>query len=156
VWLVAALTLVIGLAALGTAYAAGSSGGAGQNRGTGSTGPLNVGSTTQGMPPTAQVLYAVVNADGTLARGFPKGKVTSSLSSSCSVTGTCYEVDFNTSSTIANCAFTGTAGVTSSVGTTTGYITVAGSNANTHGVFVVTFDGAGSQSGRPFHLVVTC
>src|SRR4051794_33703193 len=59
---------VLGAVAVGAAYAAS----AGSNDPAPGATPKLVAASPAGMPPTAQVWYAVVNADGTLARGFPQ------------------------------------------------------------------------------------
>lgn len=78
----------------------------------------------------ATTRYAVVAANGTLARG-SAGTTTAFLS-----TGT-YEVIFNTN--VANCAYQATVGATAT-GSAEGWATVASRGENVNGVFVATFD----------------
>ena len=93
--------------------------------------------------------FAVVNANGTLARG--KGVV-----STRRLDAGDYEVIFRNS--IAGCAFTASIGNTGFVGTATpGEITVQGRFNTNNGVFVNTMASSGSpDQDRPFHVVVTC
>jgi hypothetical protein len=95
------------------------------------------------------VLYAVVEADGTLARS--SGGVTSSQES----TGD-YVVDFHRN--ISSCAYIGTIGLSGAVGTSaSGEITVVGAFAVApNGVFVSTQDSTGAEADLAFHLVVVC
>jgi hypothetical protein len=94
-------------------------------------------------------LWAVVNADGTLARG--RGATSSD---SLGVDGQ-YEVVFNRS--VAACAYVATLGdATASTGAE-GVVTVAPRDGNANAVFVQTFDVlTGVEADLPFHLVVVC
>jgi hypothetical protein len=113
--------------------------------------PKAVSGTPAGMPITAQVLYEVVNSDGTKARGFPVTTAATHLS-----TGT-YQVDFGPPRNITGCAFVGSIGLSGSSGTSPpGFITVVGRAGDISGVFVQTFDSAGTLTDLGFHLVVTC
>jgi hypothetical protein len=104
--------------------------------------------TNAGMPPTAQALYAVVNSTGTLARGF------GATGAHQLGTGT-YEVDFYEN--VANCAFLGTIGLTgSSLSSPPGEITVVGRSGNANGIFVQTFNSAGTLTNLSYHLGVLC
>src|SRR3954452_10125430 len=80
---------VLGAVAVGAAYAAS----AGSNDPAPGATPKLVAASPAGMPPTAQVWYAVVNADGTLARGFPQNAPANWIGSSKFATGT-YQVKF--------------------------------------------------------------
>ena len=111
--------------------------------------PQNVKGTTGGMPPTSQVMYAVVNADGTKAHGFPKNDVTSTNLG----TGT-YEVDFPQD--ITTCAYQATIGNASSGTAPNGFIQVDARAGQIKGVFVETTDTTGTLANRPFHLTVSC
>jgi len=92
--------------------------------------------------------YAVVGADGTLARG---SKVVSSTHIS---TGS-YEVVFNHK--VNKCAFTAAIGTTGAGSILApGEITVAGRAGNTSGVFVHTMDRTGTAADSSFHLAVAC
>lgn len=99
-----------------------------------------------GMPSTARVLFAVVNADGGLVRGL--GATTANRLS----TGM-YQVVFDQDVTGASCV--GTVGLPGSTGLApAGQIAVAGRTGIPNAVFVTTFDSAGSSADRPFHLAV--
>jgi hypothetical protein len=117
--------------------------GAGENVGTARTGPA-------ASPDVAKKdRSAVINADGTIARG--KGVV--------SVTHTAgagsYIVFFNKD--VTNCVFTATIGLSGSSGTSArGFITTVGAAAGADGVFVTTDDTAGNPAERGFHLYVGC
>ena len=105
------------------------------------------------MPPTAQVMFAEVNADGSEALAFPKG---TGYTSSTLETGE-YEVDFNTR-VLTTCAYVATVGpaASSGGGSASGYATVAPRSGNSHAVYVETFSTTGALANEPFHLVVTC
>ena len=94
-------------------------------------------------------LWAVVNADGTLARG--RGAVSSA---SLGVDGQ-YGVVFNRD--VSSCAFAATLGdATSSTGAE-GVVTVAPRDGDVNAVFVQTFDVLTSvEADLPFHLAVFC
>jgi hypothetical protein len=93
--------------------------------------------------------YAVVNADGTMARKLNAKSVTHSAGSSS------YVVHFN--SNVRGCAYTGNVGLSGSSGTSgPGFITVVAAASDVKGVYISTFDGSGAGTERPFHLVVTC
>jgi hypothetical protein len=105
-----------------------------------------VPATAVGMPPTAQAFFAVVNADGTLARGFQASSA-SKLS-----TGT-YQVIF--AHDITGSAYIGTLGLSGSIGgSPSGQIAVVGRFGTPNGVFVQTFDAAGNAADRGFHLAI--
>jgi hypothetical protein len=94
-------------------------------------------------------LWAVVNVDGTLARG--RGATSSD---SLGVDGQ-YEVAFNRN--VSNCAYVATLGdATASTGAE-GVVTVAPRDGNANAVFVQTFDVlTGTETNLPFHLVALC
>ena len=95
-------------------------------------------------------LWAVINADGTMARS--DGGI-SSKKTDC-VTG-CYEVIF--ARNVRGCAYIGTVGGSGSVGTVpTGTINVIGRVSNVNGVFVDTHSLTGAFADRSFHLFVNC
>jgi hypothetical protein len=105
-----------------------------------------VPATVAGMPPTAQTFFAVVNANGTLARGFQ------AVSSTRLATGQ-YQVLF--SHNITGSAYVGTIGLSTSIGVSpSGEIAVVGRFGSANGVFVQTFDSAGRAADRGFHLEV--
>jgi hypothetical protein len=149
-WLVAAVA-VIALGAFGTAYAAtsGSSKTSGINDPPpGAPTPSKVTGTSAGMPPTAQVWYAVVNADGTTARGYPPSTTSNHLGNGA------YEVLFK--APVDGCAYTATIGNAGAGTTSDGFIQVDARGGNANGVFVLTTDTANNVVDRPFHLQVTC
>jgi len=91
-------------------------------------------------------MWAVVNADGSVARG---SRVTGHVFFGAGL----YEVDFDRDVTACN--------LVADVGSTTagaaaGYATVAGRDGVPNGVFVETFNPAGALAALPFHLSVTC
>jgi hypothetical protein len=105
-----------------------------------------VPATVAGMPPTAQAFFAVVNSNGTLARGFQ------AVSATRLVTGA-YQVLF--SHDITGSAYVGTIGLTGTSGSSpSGEIAVVGRAGAPNGVFVQTFDSAGNAADRSFHLAV--
>lgn len=92
---------------------------------------------------------AVINADGSIARG--KGIVSVTHSAGAGS----YIVFFNKN--VTACNFQGTIGLSGSSGTSArGFITVVGAAAGDTGVFVTTDDVAGSPAERGFHLYVGC
>jgi len=94
-------------------------------------------------------LWAVVNANGTLARGRGATSV-----ASLGVDGQ-YEVVFNRN--VSSCAYAATLGdATASTGAV-GVVTVAPREAKANAVFVQTFDVlTGTEADLPFHLAVFC
>jgi len=92
--------------------------------------------------------FAVVNADGTLARG------RNAVSAARLGTGQ-YEVVFRKD--VRKCAYVGTIGLSGSVGSSApGEITVVGRFGNDRGVFVTTHSSAGAFGDLGFHLAVHC
>lgn len=121
---------------------AGPAGPAGERGSVGPAGPAG----PAGAPATK--LFAVVNANGTLARG--SGAPTATRGG----TGV-YAVRFNQN--VRNCAYTATIGLSDAAGASApGEITVVGENASENGVFLITHDSAGAASDRGFHLAVFC
>ena len=97
---------------------------------------------------TAHALYAVVNPDGTLARGF--GAV-----SSTSLGLGNYTVRFNED--VSGCAFDVTRGSAGAAGVpATGEESVAGEAASANGVLVHLADGAGNPATAGFHVIAVC
>jgi len=91
--------------------------------------------------------FAVVNADGSLARG-------TAVSSSAAGTGS-YDVIFAKS--VKRCVYAATIGDSDSVTVApAGFATVAGMAGDDMGVYVATFDSSGTQSSLGFHLIVRC
>jgi len=92
--------------------------------------------------------FAVVDASG----GFVRGK--SVVSVTHLNTGT-YDIRFNRP--IGKCAWTATLGEPSfgsSVGP--GQVTLAGRAGTKNGIFLQTFDGTGTATDEPFHLLISC
>jgi hypothetical protein len=111
-----------------------------------SAGAEFVPATGAGMPPTAQTFFAVVNANGTLARGF------GAISSAKLGTGL-YQVVF--SHDVTGSAYVGTTGLTGNVGVApSGEIAVVGRSGIPNGVFVETFASNGAAADRSFHIAV--
>ena len=96
----------------------------------------------------SQVQFAVVAADGTKARSYPRN-VTSLRDS----TGT-YNVLFPRD--VKPCSFTATLGTTSDGTAADGTATTARLSGQKKGVWVQTFNTAGNLVDRSFHLVVSC
>jgi hypothetical protein len=98
------------------------------------------------MPPTSQTFFAVVNPDGSLARGFQ------AVSSQRFATGR-YEVIFTHD--LTGSAFIATLGGSGSVGVPpSGEIAVIGRAGTPNGVFLATTDSVGMSADRGFHLAV--
>ncbi|MBF9127750.1 hypothetical protein I0C86_01870 [Plantactinospora sp. S1510] len=108
---------------------------------------LAVPATAAGLPATAQGHFAVVNTNGTLARGF--GAV-----SSVRLAVGQYQVVFIQD--VTRSAFTATIGLPGSVGgSPPGEIAVVGRAGVPNGVFVQTWNSAGTPADRSFHLHVS-
>lgn len=106
-----------------------------------------VPATFAGMPPTAQTFYAVVRADGTLARGFQ------AVSATRLGTGI-YQVLF--AHDITGSAYLGTIGLDTSSGISpSGQMAVVGRAGAPNGVWVQTYDAVGNAADRGFHMAVT-
>jgi hypothetical protein len=96
----------------------------------------------------ACTLFAVLNPDGSRARGF------GAVSSQRFAVGQ-YEVVFNRD--VTGCAYIATIGLSGSSGASpSGEITVVGRFGNANGVFLTTHDSAGNFADRGFHLAVHC
>ncbi|MGH3426674.1 MAG: hypothetical protein ACRDQZ_03765 [Mycobacteriales bacterium] len=99
---------------------------------------------------SAQTLFAVVRADGTLVRGY--GVVSSSL---VATTPGVYKVIFKRG--VAKCAFSATLGAPGSTGgPPIGEVGVVGLFGHKAGVFVRTIDSSGTTMAAGFHLIVAC
>ena len=98
--------------------------------------------------PHAEARYAVVNANGTLARG-----TSGTSSASTGLTGN-YEVLFDRD--VRSCAYTATIGAPTTAIANPGAITVAQRGGKPNGVFLTVKDVDGARQAQPFHLVVTC
>jgi hypothetical protein len=96
----------------------------------------------------SQVLFAVVNSNGTLARG--NGAV-----SSTGFGGGAYEVVFNRN--VTACSYKATLGLSTFSGSSPqGEIGVVGRAGVPAGVFIATRDDTGNLADRGFHLAVAC
>jgi len=94
-------------------------------------------------------LWAVVNSDGTLARGSDVNYTENDSGAGQ------YGVVFN--QTVVSCVYVATLGLTGSTGQAPpGFITVTGLNAVPDGVYVATFNATGVQTSESFHLGVFC
>lgn len=140
--IVAGVVAVVAVAGLGAVTAPAAFSAGGDNLGTPVAGPA-------ADPDVAKKdRWAVINADGTFARG--KGVISASNLS----TGN-YEVIFN--KPVAACLFSATIGLSGSSGTELpGFITTVGRVTDPNGVFITTDDTAGASSNRGFHLYVGC
>jgi hypothetical protein len=107
-----------------------------------------VPATAVGLPPTAQTFFAVVNPDGSLARGFQAV----SSQKLFGITGF-YEVIF--SHDLTGSAFVASIGDSgSTVVPPGGEVSVVGRLGTPNGVFIATRDSAGNFADRGFHLAV--
>ncbi|WP_329107853.1 hypothetical protein OG792_05240 [Micromonospora sp. NBC_01699] len=106
-----------------------------------------VPSTTAGLPPTAQTLFAVVNGgNGAVVRGY-------GVLSAARLSVGMYQVIFNHD--LTGSAYLGTIGLTGSDGQSPpGEIAVVGRTGVVNGVFVQTFSSTGVLADRSFHLAV--
>ena len=96
------------------------------------------------------VLWAVVNPDGTLARG--RGALAASRADA--PTGA-YEVLFDRN--VRRCSYTATIGLSGASGVSPpGEITVVGRSGAPNGVFITTHDSTGALADRGFHLTANC
>ena len=102
-----------------------------------------------GQPATVKSLWAVVDADGTLARGVGAVAVTHTAGSGS------YVVQFNQN--VRACSYNSTIGLSGFSGTSArGFTTVVGAAADVNSVFVTTNDTAAATAERGFHLQVEC
>lgn len=101
--------------------------------------------TSVGLPASARVLFAVVDANGTLVRGLGVTSVTR-------LAAGMYQVAFDQDITAAG--YLGTVGIAAGSGLAPqGAITVAPRSGIPNAVFVETY-GGGAHLDRPFHLAV--
>jgi hypothetical protein len=93
-------------------------------------------------------MYAVVNPNGTLARGFR-------AVGSNRISAGSYEVEFNRD--VRRCAYVATIGLSGDVGVSpSGELTVVAANGDPSKVFVATSSSSGGRADRGFHLAVHC
>ncbi len=96
-------------------------------------------------------LYAVVNSDGTIARGDGNNNAGSPGKLG---TGT-YDIRFFRNITM--CGYVATVGLSGTSGSSApGMVTVVGRAGTTNGLFIQTFDASGAVSDRGFHVFVNC
>lgn len=93
------------------------------------------------------VMWAVVKANGTLARG------TRGASAKPITTGT-YQVDFGVD--IRHCSYVGNVGDPGTASSALGFVTTATRVKNAHAVFVQTWNTGFKAASQPFQLVVVC
>ncbi len=105
-----------------------------------------VPATSVGMPPTAQVFWAVVNSNGTLARGFGVVSATRLAVGQYQIV---FSHDVTRSAFVASQGFTGSVGVPLD-----GTAVVVGRAGLATGVFLATYNQAGAPADRAFHLAV--
>src|SRR5262249_1944431 len=98
-------------------------------------------------------LFAVINANGTIAR---TGGANAATTAKLPAEGAgAYKVGFNRN--VRGCAYVATIGGNVNVGTTAqGQIETEGRFDNPNGVFVQTANSAGVQTASPFTLFVDC
>ena len=93
-------------------------------------------------------LFAVVNSDGSLARGV-------GVSGTAKVVTGRYTVTFNRNMTgctaVGSVGFTGTSGVPPA-----GFVGVVGSGGNANAWFIATYDATGANVDEAFHLIAVC
>jgi hypothetical protein len=136
----------------GAAGPKGDTGAAGPKGDTGAAGPKGDpgAAGAKGDPGTAganaTALWAVVAGDGTLARG-------SHVTSTQSFTSGAYAVIFDRD--VSGCAFiAGRGGIANE--DSFGQVSATKYTSNANGVYVMTYDSAGSGQSGPFHLAVFC
>jgi hypothetical protein len=112
----------------------------------GAAGPAGPSGATGPTGPPATALWAVVATNGSAVRS-------SHLTSSEKVAAGQYVIIFDRD--VKACAFLGTLGGTAAE-SVTGQISVTKRSINANGVFVRTYDSAGTASDKSFHLVVFC
>jgi collagen triple helix repeat protein len=153
---VAVLALVVGVVLPGPAGPHGAPGSTGAQGSTGGTGaPGSQGATgspgapgANGTPATD--LWAIVNANGTLARGSHTGVI------ALLATGH-YAVYFQAlPKPVQQCSFQATLGSPGSSAPPAGMIGVAANSTYANGVEVWTFDASGALVSQSFHLAVFC
>jgi hypothetical protein len=146
--LLSSLVLALGLSTWGIAQA-----GSSANTASGTApAPTSVQKTSGGMPPTSQVLYAVINADGTEARSFP---IAAAAVTATHLAPGDYQVLW-AGKDLTACSYQATIGNAGTGTAPDGFIQVDARAGQPTGVFIQTKDTAGALADRPFHLAVTC
>jgi hypothetical protein len=140
----AAIGLVVGGVAAGSgAFAKTTSGKTALNVPDGKTSTVVTAAAT-----VPQRVFAVVNADGTKLRG-------KAVASTAHLGTGVYDVRFNRN--ISTCAWTGTVGFGTFGGSTgASMITITGRAGTNNGLFVTTFNQAGTPTDLPFSAIVIC
>lgn len=140
------LALAVGVFA-GTAMAGGGGNGASPVAGKASVTPHF--STTTAVKVKAA---AVINANATVLRA---STLPYHVVSSTSLGTGIYDLRFSHS--IAGCAWVGTVGLGTFGGSTgAAQITITGRVGTNNGLFITTFNGAGTPTNEPFHVIVVC
>jgi hypothetical protein len=115
---------------------------------TGPTGATGTTGTSGTNGKNATSLWAVVEANGVLARGSGVTNVTLQA-------GGAYIVNFTAN--VSNCAYIADLGLTGNTSTqAAGFATVVGAAISHDGVWVSTYDSTGTLTDEPFHLAVFC
>jgi hypothetical protein len=141
-----ALALAVGVFA-GTAMAGG--GGNGPNPVAGKASVTPHFSTTTAVKVKAA---AVINANATVQRA---STLPYHVVSSTSIGTGVYDLRFSHS--ITGCAWVGTVGLGGFSGSTgPAQITITGRAGTNNGLFITTFNGAGTPTAEPFHVIVVC
>ncbi len=141
-----ALALAVGVFA-GTALAGG-----GANGPNPATGKSSVQANFKSTTPAAVKAAAVINSNGTVLRA---STLPYHVSSSSSVGTGVYDLRF--SHNISGCAWVGTVGLGGFSGSTgAATITMTGLNGTNNGLYITTFDGTGTPTNEPFHVIVVC
>ena len=141
-----ALALVVGVFA-GTAMAGGGGNGPSPSAGEASVTPSFSASTAVRVKAAA-----VINANATVMRASTLPYHVTSIAS----LGTgVYDLRFSHS--IGGCAWVGTVGLGTFGGSTgPAQITITGRAGTNNGLFITTFNGAGTPTNEPFHVIVVC
>jgi hypothetical protein len=103
-------------------------------------------------PTGPNAMFAVVNADGTLARSYPDATSQTVEEPSDGR----YEVIFD-GANVADCAYVASVGSSAPFGVEPpGFATVVRRGSDAAGVYIRTYDNVGTDADRGFHLLVTC
>jgi hypothetical protein len=139
----AAAGLLVGGIAAGSAFAKSTSGGSAQNVPDGKSTPYVAAAAT-----VPQRVFAEINSDGTKLRG-------KAVASSSRLSAGVYDVRFTRN--LSTCAWTGTVGFGNFGGSTAAsMISISGRAGTNNGLFVQTFNQAGTPTDLPFSAVVIC
>jgi hypothetical protein len=95
---------------------------------------------------------AVINSNATVLRA---STLPYHVVSSTNIGTGVYDLRFSHS--ITGCAWVGTVGLGTFSGSTgAAQITMTGRNGTNNGLYITTFNGAGSPANEPFHVIVVC